>query len=499
MLPTPSELIATLDRYVLGQERAKRDLATAVYNHYLAAAWRESHGGKSGGDFGKQHVLLLGPTGTGKTYLVTRLAEALGVPVAFCTATSLVEAGYRGQEIESIVDILVQRAGGDPRRAERGIVFLDEVDKIRRQDTGGTRDVSGEGVQNGLLTMLDGRLLRGVDSGRVLFIAAGAFAGLADIVRARFSGGRQMGFASSAASGEGAPLSDFESLGRADLGDLVRYGFIPEFVGRFAVVSPLQALGVDDLTAILCRAGASIYVQQRELFALHGIRLEFDEEALRELARRALALGTGARALNRLFLQALDPVDWRLPELASQGVTGIYFSAAALRDGGEPELIRGVRPADSRLVLDRLRRRATPEALRAEATPVRTAALGDGDARSRYETLRDGRLELSAAPSAAGEWWARFEAMNAGSPQLLLAVADELVARQATIAEFHLAYVYANTESIVAVFHYLDYIRARNEVEPPAGDGSGNGRNVDSRPERLAGDRSEPGAGKSSP
>jgi ATP-dependent Clp protease ATP-binding subunit ClpX len=469
MLPTPAELIATLDRFVLGQERAKRDLATAVYNHCLAAAWRESHGGRGGGDdFGRQHVLLIGPTGTGKTYLVTRLAEALGVPVACCSATSLVEAGYRGQEIEGIIGHLRERAGGDARQAERGILFLDEVDKIRRRDTGGQRDVSGEGVQNGLLTMLDGRQLHGVDTGRVLFIAAGAFSGLADLVRARLGSGRQMGFGA-AEAGPSRPPDDYAALERAELADLVAYGFIPEFVGRFAVVSPLQALGVDELAGILRRAESSIYVRQRELFALHGIELEFTEDALRALAARALALGTGARALNRLLLQALDPVDWRLPELAAGGVTRIRFTAAALEPGAEPELVRGVLPADVRLRLEQLRRQAAPHAPRAVAPLLRPAALGDDEARQRYEQLRDGRLALPHAPATARRWWAHLEELNAASPHLLLAIADQLAVRQATIAEFHLAFLYADTGSLPAALHYLDYVRAKNAAGEKGG------------------------------
>ncbi len=466
MLPTPSQLIASLDRFVYGQERAKRDLATAVYNHYLAAAWRDSHGGKAEADFGKQHVLLMGPTGTGKTYLVTRLAETLGVPVAFCSATSLVEAGYRGQEIESIVDTLLQRAQGDPREAERGIIFLDEIDKIRRQDTGGTRDVSGEGVQNGLLTLLDGRQLRGVDTDKVLFIAAGAFVSLADLVRQRLGIGRHIGFVSHVSDLEHSEISDQQALEQADLSDLVRFGFIPEFVGRFAVVTALHQLGEEDLAGVLQTSQASVYIRQRELFALHGIELVFDPDGLRDLARQALALGTGARALNRLFLKAIEGVDWRLPELASEGITRIRYNAAAAAGHAEPELTRGQQTADDHLVLDRLRQQATPEAAVLPATsPAGSVGLSDKDALERYHRLRDEKLALEGAPTSAKRWWKRFEENNAKNPQLLIALADELISRQATVAEFHLAYVYANTESIRATLHYLDYIRAKAEFE----------------------------------
>jgi len=198
-LPAPAEMVAYLDRFVRGQARAKQDLAVAVYNHYLAQAYRA----REGLDLGRYHVLLLGPTGVGKTYLVKTLAGFLGVPVGFASAAGLVEVGYRGNSVDSIVRTLLDRAGGDPKKAEKGIVFIDEIDKIRRQDNGGTRDVSGEGVQNALLTLLDGRTVDGmegmnhspVDTGRLLFVCAGAFVGLKGIVERRLGTGRhQIGF-----------------------------------------------------------------------------------------------------------------------------------------------------------------------------------------------------------------------------------------------------------------------------------------------------------------
>jgi len=193
-LPAPAEMVAYLDRFVRGQARAKQDLAVAVYNHYLAQAYRA----REGLDLGRYHVLLLGPTGVGKTYLVKTLAGFLGVPVGFASAAGLVEVGYRGNSVDSIVRTLLDRAGGDPKKAEKGIVFIDEIDKIRRQDNGGTRDVSGEGVQNALLTLLDGRTVDGmegmnhspVDTGRLLFVCAGAFVGLKGIVERRLGTGR---------------------------------------------------------------------------------------------------------------------------------------------------------------------------------------------------------------------------------------------------------------------------------------------------------------------
>ena len=198
VLPSPTEMIAHLDRFVRGQARAKQDIAVAVYNHFLSQAYRDRHGE----DLERYHTLLIGPTGVGKTYLVRKLAEFLGVPVGYSSATNLVEAGYKGDSVESVVRSLVDRADGDPKKAERGIVFIDEIDKIRRGEGVG-RDVSGEGVQNALLTLLDGRQSRGfegmghptVNTSRLLFICAGAFAGLPELVERRLGAGRhQIGF-----------------------------------------------------------------------------------------------------------------------------------------------------------------------------------------------------------------------------------------------------------------------------------------------------------------
>ncbi len=451
MLPTPAEIVAYLDRYLIGQPRAKLDLATAVYDHYLAAAWRQGQTRPDAADFGRQHALLMGPTGSGKTYLVRKLAELLDVPVAFCAATSLVAAGYRGQEIETIIEQLVSAAGGNAKKAEGGIVFLDEADKIRRRDTHGTRDISGEDVQNGLLTILDGRVLHRVNTARVLFIAAGAFGELADIVRRRLSAGREkhIGFGTLPPPGgtrddtPGDELNVFQALSRAELVDLVGFGLIPEFVGRFAVVTALEEWTAAGLANVLRHSRQSIVERQRLLFSLHGIDLRFEDEALLALAEDALALGTGARALDRLVLRALDPVDSRLVELSGGGVTGIVFPDAASVPSS---------------------RRETPPA----ATPGEA-----GSTPERLKRLKNGALSWNVAPEPVRQWWQELEKKAVRRPEGLLLFAEELARRRATLAEAFLAAGQAQTDRLPAILHYLDYWRAKNT--PPPDDEDNNG------------------------
>ncbi len=317
-LPTPSEMIAHLDRHVAGQERAKRLLTTAVYHHYLGLALRESPE-TQGRDLGRQHVLLLGPTGCGKTHLVRTLAAHLGVPVAMVAATSLVESGYVGDHVDSVLATLFQAAGNDMARAERGIIFLDEFDKLRRV-SGHGRDVSGEGVQNALLALLDGGPARfrvreqpmTLDTSRVLFVCTGAFADLPDTIRRRLTRRAALGFGS---GGDIAPpkLSDGDALAQVIPQDLVEFGLVPEIVGRFAAIAPLHPLSVSDLTHILGDVEHSPLSRAERQFALHGVVLDVPGESREALAKRAMAAGTGARGLTSLLRGALESVSWQLP------------------------------------------------------------------------------------------------------------------------------------------------------------------------------------------
>jgi ATP-dependent Clp protease ATP-binding subunit ClpX len=489
-------MIAHLDRFVRGQVRAKQDIAVAVYNHYLSQAWRD----RNGKDLGRYHILMIGPTGVGKTLLVRTLAEYLGVPVGFASAAGLVESGYKGNSVETLVRGLLDRAGGDPRRAEKGIVFVDEIDKIRRAATV-DRDISGEGVQNALLTLLDGRISEGhegqqhaaIDTSRILFVCTGAFVGLDAIVESRIgTKNAHFGFRPRAREDVSSipSMPIYEALCQAETRDLVTFGMIPEFIGRFATVAVLHELARADLRAIVSEnTENSALARAVTLAKIHGIDLVLTDDALDAIVDEAIALGTGARGIHRLIGRAVDPVDHRWSELAGQGISKVIIDRTCVVNRGEPTMEKGV------LTSERLDAALRAEALAtippqprgggskqpgvgrpveptdARPTPGLPPGITDSSDWSEQklveaiEQIKREHLAWDDAAATAKRWWEEFEQENEKRKRLVFRLLEELRNRKATISEFFLAYVYSNTDDIEANLHYLDYTRLKREAE----------------------------------
>ena len=347
-LATPSQIKAHLDQYVIGQDEAKRTLSVAVYNHYK----RLRQNKKSDVEIQKSNILMIGSTGSGKTYLAQSLAKFLGVPFAIADATTLTEAGYVGEDVENILLTLLQNADFDNKLAEKGIIYIDEIDKLSRksENMSITRDVGGEGVQQALLKIIEGTVSRvplsggrkhpqaecvDIDTSNILFICGGAFSGLEKIIEQRDNKGKSIGF-----NADVKVIGDNDNMDLSDVQqkDLVKYGLMPELIGRLPIITTLNPLSEFDLVKILTEPKNALTKQYQELLAMDGVKLEFDEDALKRIAELAIKKEIGARGLRSIIEKAMQNVMFSIPDRTDAKKVVV---AVGVIDGTEEAVVYG--------------------------------------------------------------------------------------------------------------------------------------------------------------
>ena len=349
-IPSPKEIKKTLDDYVIGQEEAKKILSVAVYNHYKRISY-EKVDKKDDVEIQKSNILLLGPTGCGKTLLASTLAKILNVPFAIADATTLTEAGYVGEDVENILLKLIQAADGDVAKAEKGIIYIDEIDKITRKSENPsiTRDVSGEGVQQALLKIIEGTIssvppqggrkhphqeLIQINTANILFICGGAFEGLEKIIQER-TGKKAIGFGSKIQSSK--EVSKYKVFEELLPQDLLRFGLIPEFIGRLPVVATLKELDKDALKRILVEPKNALVKQYKKLFEIDDVNLEFKDEAISAIVDKAIERKTGARGLRSIIEEIMTDIMFEIP--SNPNIEKCIITEDTVRNGGKPEII----------------------------------------------------------------------------------------------------------------------------------------------------------------